>query len=88
MNLINVSSLVNIYANWILALQEFWGFLNTNINYFLEPLAVSFMPFQVVYVLFKLTGIGSYTFLEFILGGGLLIYVGYQFISWLLDLLS
>ena len=86
--MVNITNLVEIFAKWILALQELWDFFNTTLNDFIVPIAMSFPPVSLVWGFFNLLGLGNLTLLEFILGAGLALYLGYQFIIWVLNLIT
>lgn len=78
----------NYLAKLITELLHIWDFLTHTINYSLQPLAMSFPPFMIVYVALDNIGLGDLTFLELILGSGLYLYIGYQFFIWLFNLIT
>lgn len=86
--MVNISMLVEIYANWIVVLQELWDILTSTLNSYLEPLAMTIPPISLVWGFFNLLGMGNLTLLEFMLGAGLFLYLGYQFIIWVLNLIT
>lgn len=86
--MVNISRLVDIFTNWIVSLQDLWNLLNMTVRSVVEPLMISFPPFSAVGVILKIMGVYEFSILEFMLGAGLAIYVGYQLVTWLLNLVT
>ena len=86
--MVNIPTLVEIFTTWVLMLQELWDVLTSSLNSILEPLAISIPPVSLVWGFFNFLGLGNLTLLEFMLGGGLFLYISYQFIIWILNLIT
>lgn len=88
MTWLNIHNLLDIFRDWLLALQELWVTMNTSIGYLLEPLIIQFPPFAAVGVALQVLGLYDFTLLEFMLSAGLFIYIVYQLITWILNLVT
>ena len=86
--MVNIPVFVEIFTTWILYLQELWNVLTSSINSLLEPLALTIPPVSLVWGFFNILGMGNLTLLEFMLGAGLFLYLGYQLIIWILNLIT
>lgn len=79
-------------AGWLQVLQNFWNILNTPIYQFIQSIPVLDAALAILntpaWLLIHNTGLGDMTFLAFILGTGLFVYVGYQFLIWVLNLVT
>lgn len=85
---LNIHNLLDIFRDWLLALEELWAIMNTSIGYQLEPFIIQFPPLSVVGVTLQVLGLYEFTLLEFMLSAGLFIYIVYQFITWILNLIT
>ena len=83
-----ITNLVNIFTSWLLTLQDLWNTMTTPISYFLEPLIISNPIFSFVGAFLKVTGFYNLTLVEFMLGAGLALYIGYQLLIWVLNLVT
>lgn len=84
--MLNLSNLLNIYSLWISSLNVIWNNINTPINAFLlDSASVLDNVFIPILTLFNL---GDYTLLELMLGAGLGVYLAYQFVIWILNLVT
>lgn len=79
-------TLLNIFASWMSVLNDLW----VNIN---SPLISFFpdnMPFlgNVLSTALITLGLSDFSLIELILGGGLIFYIGYQLLIWVLNLVT
>ena len=85
--MIELSTLVDIYSNWIIALNGVWTWLNTDLSLFSQHINpndfVDYPLFQSVILLF---GFSNFSILELMLGAGLSFYLSYRVIKFFLDL--
>ncbi len=88
MSQFNIFNLIDIFYGWLAVLNELWTFFNTSVGYHLEPLMISYPPLVFVGGALKLLGLYNLTVLEFALGAGLTLYLGYQFFIWVLNLIT
>ena len=86
--MVSIPTLVEIFTTWLLFLQKLWDLFNSTINSILEPLALSFPPATLVWGFFNFLQMGNLTLLEFMLGAGLFLYLGYQLLIWVFNLIT
>lgn len=83
---------VSIFEGWLKALSVFWNALNTPLYQLIQgnPVidAIFFFTKPALSLLIHNTPIGDMTLLMLILGSALLIYVIYQFLIWLLNIVT
>lgn len=82
----DLHTLLNIFASWMSVLNDLW----VNIN---SPLISFFpdnMPFlgNVLSTALITLGLSDFSLIELILGGGLIFYIGYQLLIWVLNLVT
>lgn len=82
----DLPTLLNIFATWMSALNDLWVNINSPIiSFFPEN-----MPFlgNVLSTALITLGLSDLSLIEFILGGGLIFYIGYQLLIWVLNLVT
>lgn len=83
---------VSIFEDWLKALSVFWNVLNLPVfelimqNSVMDTIMLFTNP--VLFVLVHNTPVGEMTLLMLILGGSLLFYIVYQFVTWLLNIVT
>lgn len=82
----SLTNLINIYSSWLVALNNVWNVFNTSLTDLLPD--DFFTIFGVLDSILQFIGIGNLTVLEFGFGIGLSLYIFYQFVSWLLNLVT
>lgn len=83
--MVNLSTLIEFFTNWILALGELWDFFNTPLSYSLEPLMLSFPPFAVVNGILSILGLYDLTLIEFAFSVGLVTVITLKLIKFFLS---
>lgn len=80
-----------MFEVWLRALLQFWELISTPLRELIviEPwLGSGILTGPILKHILNTTVLGDMTLLSIILGGGLIFYVGYQFVIWLLNLVT
>ena len=87
METVNIFNLCNIFAWWLDSLKDLWTLFNTPLGTLLDPGYFS-VGYATLRGLINLVGLYNTTLLEFCLGSGLAIYIGWQLAIWLFNLIN
>ena len=87
MDTVNIFNLCNIFAWWLDSLKDLWGIFNTHLGILVDPGYFS-IGTGAIRGLLNLVGLYNVTLLEFCLGSGLAIYIGWQLAIWLFNLVT
>lgn len=86
--MIRITYLVEIFTQWLLALQNLWSIIISPMSTYIEPLLMVHPGFLALGSVLKLMGVYNLTLLEFMLGSGLILYLGYQLLIWVFNLVN
>ena len=86
--MLSLSTLQYIFFQWVEHLLLVWDFFNTPLQSLVERLPPLSGAYVGLGVAIGVMGVQDLTLLEFMLGTGILLYIGYQFITWLFNIIT
>lgn len=86
--MLSLSTFQYIFFQWVDHLILVWDFFNTPLQTLIDRLPALSGAWVGLGVAVSVMGVQNLTLLEFMFGTGILLYLGYQFVTWVFNLIT